>query len=216
MGAGYMVGNIPWLVFRVNCITHRKNPLWDACTFSSSGLNGHEGPHTGLKTIEREADYINLLRRAGFKVRDVVLNSYDGMVNIVQLEVDGAQKTAAHYGKLAGMTMLSSLNTDTPPKYVIVVGPDIDPYDWNDVMWAVGTRTSPVVDFVMVEKGRSFPDAGALLSKSMIGAMSVGGEQVVIDATIKVPERWERFPPRSDPSAWERRAIDRIRKKLSS
>jgi 3-polyprenyl-4-hydroxybenzoate decarboxylase len=211
---GYMIGQIPWAVFRVNCITHRRNPVWDACTFSSSGLNGHEGPHTGLKTMEREADYINLLRQAGFKVKDVVLNSYDGMVNVIQLAVDGAQKTSAHYGKLAGMTMLASLNTDTPPKYIYIVGPDIDPYDWNDVMWAVGTRTAALTDFVMVEKGRSFPDAGSLLQKTMLGAMSAGGEQVVIDATIKIPERWEKFPPRSDPSAWERQAVERIRQKL--
>jgi hypothetical protein len=66
----------------------------------------------------------------------------------------------------------------------------------------------------MVEKGRSFPDAGSLLQKTMLGAMSAGGEQVVIDATIKIPERWEKFPPRSDPSAWERQAVERIRQKL--
>jgi 3-polyprenyl-4-hydroxybenzoate decarboxylase len=213
---GYMIGQVPWTVFRVNCITHRKNPLWDACTFSSSGMNGHEGPHTALKTTEREADYINLLRKTGFNVKNVVMNTYDGMVNVIQLGgEERAQKTAAHYGKLAGMTMLASLNTDTPPKYIIVVDPDIDPYDWTDVMWAVGTRSVPMTDFVMVEKGRSFPDAGSLLKNTMLGAMALGGEQIVIDATMKIPERWEKFPPRSDPSAWERAAIERMRRKLA-
>jgi len=206
---GYMIGNVPWPALRVKCITHRRDPWWSATTFSSSGLNGHEGPHTGLKTLEREVDYINFLRKAGFRVKDVVMNAYDGCVNVIQMEIDGAQKPSAHYGKLAGMTFLSNLATDTPPKYVIVVGPDIDPYDYTDVMWALSTRTMPLSDMVAIEKGRGAPDAGAFLARGLSY-----GEQLIIDGLIKIPERWDNFPPRTDPADWERAAIERMKRKV--
>ena len=207
---GYMMGGVSWPVFRVKCITHRKDPWWTPATFSSSGLNGHEGPHSGLKTLEREVDYINYLRASGFQVKDIVTNAYDGCVNIIQMEIDGAEKPSAHYGKLAAMTLLSNLATDTPPKYVIVVGPDIDPYDYTDVMWALSTRTMPISDSVALERGRGAADVGVLLNR----LVSNYGEQLIIDAMIKIPERWESFPPRSDPADWERAAIKRMEAKI--
>ena len=39
---------------------------------------------------------------------------------------------------------------------------------------------------------------------------------LVIDATIPVPERFDTFPPRTEPPSWENDAIERMRKKLSA
>ncbi|MDO8465787.1 MAG: UbiD family decarboxylase, partial [Gallionella sp.] len=58
IASGYMFGGEKCPIFRVKCITHRKDPWWDSTTFSSSGsssgpiaggFGNHEGPHTGLQ-----------------------------------------------------------------------------------------------------------------------------------------------------------------------
>jgi hypothetical protein len=46
------------------------------------------------------------------------------------------------------------------------------------------------------------------------GQLEIAGEQVMIDALIKVPERHDAWPPRSEPPDWERAAIKRIKEKL--
>ncbi len=40
------------------------------------------------------------------------------------------------------------------------------------------------------------------------------GEQVMIDGTIKVPERFETFPPRAEPLGWEKAAVADMRRRL--
>ena len=40
------------------------------------------------------------------------------------------------------------------------------------------------------------------------------GEQIRIDATIKVPERYDHYAPRSDPAEWEKEAVQRMKKLL--
>jgi len=40
------------------------------------------------------------------------------------------------------------------------------------------------------------------------------GEQVVIDATIPVPERYSGWRPRSDPPEWERKALKVMKEKI--
>jgi hypothetical protein len=37
---------------------------------------------------------------------------------------------------------------------------------------------------------------------------------MVIDATIPVPERFDTFPPRTEPPAWENKVIEQMKKKI--
>lgn len=213
IASGYIFGGETCPIFKVKCITHRKNPLWGCLTWSSSGLNGHYGPHTGLfQTFELEA--INFLRGLGFKVKNVV-GLLDGEVGVIQLEVDGFDKPP-HYGKQVAMALRGCPSTQAGPhsKYVIVVGPDIDPYDFKDVMWALGTRTMPISDSICIEKGLSqWGDPGAYAGP--LGWRTFG-EQVMIDALIKVPERYDTWPPRSEPVEWEKEAIKRMQEKIDT
>ena len=98
-----------------------------------------------------------------------------------------------------------------PTKYLIVVGPDINPYDFSDVMWALGTRTQPVSDSIVIEKGLSgWGDPAGIPGPMGVKAY---GEQVMIDALIKVPERYETWPPRAEPVEWEQEAIKRMKER---
>lgn len=70
----------------------------------------------------------------------------------------------------------------------------------------------PVSDSIMIEKGLcmwgdpgGWPDA--------LGWKAFG-EQIRIDATIKVPERYDSWPPRTDPVEWEKAAIGRMKGKV--
>lgn len=222
IASGYMFGGEACPIFVVKCITHRKDPWWDATTFSSSGSSfglgnigvSHEGPHMGLAFLGWEAPAINFLRGTGYKVRDVVISHGGREVVVVQLEVDGALKPYPHYGKEVLMAFHGNPGGSIGrlTKYLIVVGPDINPYDLNDVMWAMATRSMPVSDSIVIEKGLGeWGDPSA--ATGPLGWKTYG-EQVMIDALIKVPERYDKYPPRSEPLEWEKEAVERIKEKL--
>ncbi len=92
------------------------------------------------------------------------------------------------------------------------MGPDINPYDFNDVMWAVGTRTRPVSDSVIIKNGLATWGDPEGIPNSL--GWKTYGEQVIIDALIKVPERHDSFPPRAEPTEWEKDAVQKIAAKL--
>lgn len=223
IASGYMFGSEKCPIFDVKCITHRKNPSWDAVTFSSSGssvsfdssgIGSHEGPHTGLQFLNCEPDAINFLRSLGFKIKDVVMVGGSREVVVVQLEVDGSLKPYPHYGMQVLMALHGNpaFTIGPPTKYLIVVGPDINPYDFTDVMWALGTRSMPVSDSILIEKGLAgWGDPGALANPL---GWKVYGEQIMIDALIKVPERHDKFPPRAEPLEWEREALKKMQNRL--
>ncbi len=223
IASGYLFGGERCPVFKVKCITHQKNPWWDATTFSSSGSSvvlgeeasgSHEGPHTGLQFLMCEAPAITFLRSIGFKVKDVVMIGGGREVVVVQLEVDGSAKPIPHYGKQVLMALHGNPAISVGPvtKYLIVVGPDINPYDFTDVMWALGTRTQPVSDTIVIQEGLSgWGDPSGIAS--YLGWKTYG-QQVMIDALIKVPERYPSYPPRAEPSEWEVEAIRQLRERL--
>lgn len=224
IASGYIFGSEACPKFRVRCISHRKNPWWDATTFSSSGSSfdsepgtlgtSHEGPHFGFLALSQEVPAINFLRDNGFKVKDIVKLGGGREVVVVQLEVDGADKPYPHYGKQVLMALHGNQGGSIGrlTKYLIVVGPDINPYDFNDVMWALGTRSMPVSDSIIIEKGLAeWGDPSAY--RGPLGWKTYG-EQIMIDGLIKVPERYDDWPPRAEPTEWEKEAVRRIKKKL--
>jgi hypothetical protein len=71
----------------------------------------------------------------------------------------------------------------------------------------------PISSSITVKK--DFSGIGAMLGFRNAGrGPEPQAEQIVIDATTPVPERYDSWRPRSEPSEWEKQAIDRIRKKL--
>ncbi|MBI4447079.1 MAG: UbiD family decarboxylase [Acidobacteria bacterium] len=206
---GHLTGGDMMPIFRIKCITHRKNPLW-MTTWSGSGLN-HAGPHTAFADLFFEAEAINYLRHNDYMVQDLV--AYDMETIIVQTSVDGAEKSP-HYGK----TLLSALYAcphryiGNSNKYYIAVGPDINPYDLRDVIWALGTRVQPVSDSIIIQDGLcAWGDPSGL--PGPLGWRTYG-QQMLIDALIKVPERRQEWDPRTEPVSWEKRVVEKMRQKL--
>ena len=197
---GFVWGEALWPLFRVKCITHRKDPLWTAATFSSMGHQDHQGVHSGL-LIGVNADAINMLRKMGYKVKDVVTLAQ--WVMVIQLEVDGRDKPHPGYGEEVGRAVGA--------KYTIVVGPDIDPYNLEEVFWAVGMRAGR-------SEWRDYPPPPPSIPPipryGIFNDVTTDMGFLVIDATIPVPERFDTFVPRTEPPVWENEAIERMRKKI--
>ena len=211
VASGHVFGGEGCPILNVKCITHRKDPWW-TFTWSQSGLNGHEGVHTGLY-MGWEIEALNHLRACGYKVKDIAM-TWDFEVVVVQLEVDGMMKPYPYYGRSVLQALISGPSVLCGPcsKYLIAVGPDINPYDWSDVIWALGTRTMPASDSIIIEKGLcEWGDPGGLVGPL---GWKLYGEQMMIDATIKIPERYESFLPRSEPVKWEKEAVRQIREKI--
>lgn len=207
---GHLLGNHMMPVFRINCITHRKKPMW-MTTFSGSGFN-HEGPHTAFADLFFEVEALNYLRDNDYPVKDVV--SYDLETIIVQSEIDGQQKPP-HFGKqlLNALYACPHGYIGNGSKYYIAVGPDIDPYNLRDVIWALGTRAQPVSDSIVITEGLcAWGDPSGL--PGPLGWRAYG-QQILIDALIKVPERRTEWEPRTEPRSWETAAIQRIKERLA-
>jgi 3-polyprenyl-4-hydroxybenzoate decarboxylase len=204
----YVTGGRVYTVFKANCITHRNKPYWSSNVSSVDGMNGHEGSHVALSALNLEVEALSFLRSAGFKVKDVALLVGPGMT-VVQLEVDGAGKPYPYYGKKVGMA-LAAYGVHIASPYTVVVGPDIDPHDAMDVLWAITMLAAPISDSILLDN--DLPGLASELGTRV--GIRPRGERVIIDATIPVPERYDHWSPRSDPADWERVAIKRMKDKL--
>jgi 3-polyprenyl-4-hydroxybenzoate decarboxylase len=208
---GFVLGDMPYTIFRVRCITCRRDALWAGNLSSVGGLHGNEGTHSALALLNLEVEALNYLRGLGFLVQDVVLLAGPFMT-VIQLTVDGKAKPHSHYGQEVGAA-LSSYGVHVASPYIIVVGPDIDPHDAAQVAWTIAMRSAPLSDTTAVRK--DFPGIDAMLGfRSGDRGTAPRAEQVVIDATTPVPERYDGWRPRTEPPDWEREAIERIREKL--
>ena len=66
-------------------------------------------------------------------------------------------------------------------KYCIVVDDDVNPYDLNDVWWALATRSKPDTGIFMVPSARGFPRDPYNLHQTKVG----------VDATVPLSAREE-------------------------
>jgi UbiD family decarboxylase len=135
-------------------------------------------------------------------------------MTVIQLTVDGKAKPHPHYGQEVGAA-LSSYGVHKASPYIIVVGPDIDPHDAAQVAWTVAMRAAPLSSTTATRK--DFPGIDAMLGfRNESRGAEPQAEQVILDATTPVPERYDGWRPRTEPPDWEREAIERIREKLGT
>ena len=112
---------------------------------------------------------------------------------VVQLNVDGANKPHPEFGKYVLHAVWGAAGRwARTAKLVIVVGPDVDPYDWQQIEWAIMTRVQPLSDTIINRSGQAFVLDLSPTKTGQGGAST--SEQMGIDATIKVPERHTEYP----------------------
>jgi UbiD family decarboxylase len=111
---------------------------------------------------------------------------------VIQLSVDGAAKPHPEFGKYVLHAVWGAAGRwPRTAKILVVVGPDVNPYDIAAVEWAVQTRVQPCSDIIMNRSGQAFVlDPSAPKGPQGFPTTS---EQMGIDATIKIPERFRDY-----------------------
>ncbi|MCH8023055.1 MAG: UbiD family decarboxylase, partial [Thaumarchaeota archaeon] len=137
MGYAEEVSVLP--VFKVKCITHRRNPLLQSC------MSVHTYSETQVIQSLQGVSWYNQMRKAvvGFRDLNIVMESR------CYLAVVQVRKRMPGWGKQALYTILSSGFAMATVNVVMVVDEDIDIYDWKDILFALGTRVDPDLDVVM-------------------------------------------------------------------
>jgi 2,5-furandicarboxylate decarboxylase 1 len=162
----------PRPVIQVTAVTYRDDPIYHTILPASM-------EHLLMGGLMREATLLNMVEQIVPTVKAVHLTPggscrYHAVVSIEQTQ-KGEAKNA----------ILAALNSSQEVKRVIVVDPDIDIFDPNDVEWAMATRMQADRDLVIVP--------GTLASKLDPSTEDGVGARLGIDATIPVGCDRERF-----------------------
>lgn len=197
-------------VTKIKCITHRKNPFWHP---TRSFIPPYDHGYLQLLTVESET--LSHLRKQFPLIKDVAVHpSFGGRGTfyVIQLSVDGNDKPYPWFGHQVIHAVWGSPGKyGAAAKYVFVVGPDINPYDANEVIWALNTRVQPKSDTIFNEKGQVHAfDPSAPITQQGNTLIS---EQMGIDATFKVPERFEKL--HSVPARPSEEDLEKIKKKIA-
>ncbi len=181
-------------IVRVKCITHRKNPIWHATMEMVPPFD-----HNYIALLPVEGEVLSDLRKKIPEVHDVAVTP--NMCYIVQLSVDGASKPHNEFGKYVLHAVWGSAGRwGRTAKLVVVVGPDVDPYDLKQVEWAIMTRWQPAKDSILQPNGIPMILDPSCEKSAQFGAFR--SDQMGIDATIKIPERFSEYPEvsKADPA----------------
>jgi 4-hydroxy-3-polyprenylbenzoate decarboxylase len=184
---GYMAVDVmDRLVFKVKCVTYRRNPV-----FTSITCHMPPSEHSVIRRVGYESNYYKFLK-------------YDcnipGILDVAFPESSGASevciiKLKKLHPSHAWQALYAAAAYDPrEAKICIAVDEDIDPHDLESVVWALSFRMQPHRD-VRIVAGRAphldlsayRPDAPKE-EKTYPGG--VGSSAILIDATMKWP-----YPP---------------------
>lgn len=135
-------------VIKVTAVTHRKKPIMQTCI-------GPSEEHVNLAGIPTEASIIDMVERAmPGRLQNVYLTSSGGgkYMAVIQFKKhepsdEGRQRQAA----IIAFTAFAEL------KHIIVVDEDVDPFDMDDVLWAMNTRFQGDLDTIFIPGVRCHP-----------------------------------------------------------
>jgi 4-hydroxy-3-polyprenylbenzoate decarboxylase len=135
-------------IIKVKAVTHRQNPILQT-------VIGPSEEHVNLAGIPTEASILQMVERAmPGRLLNVYAHSSGGGKYMAVLQFkksipsdEGRQRQAA----LLAFSAFSEL------KHVILVDEDVDPFDSNDVLWALNTRYQGDVSTVFIPGVRCHP-----------------------------------------------------------
>ncbi|KAH0044200.1 UbiD-domain-containing protein, partial [Aureobasidium melanogenum] len=171
----------PWPKYTVNAITHRDDAILPV---SACGRLTDE-THTMIGPLAA-ASIRQLCQEAGLPVADTMSN-FESQVTWVALKIDTAKLREMkvkpkEFAKRVGDLIFNDKVGYTIHRLVLV-GDDINVYDFKDVMWAFCTRCRPGDDEVFFDDVKAFP----LIPYNSHGSFNpVKGGKVVSDALLPV------------------------------
>jgi 4-hydroxy-3-polyprenylbenzoate decarboxylase len=135
-------------VIKVKAVTHRRNPIMQTCI-------GPSEEHVNMAGIPTEASILQMVEKAmPGRLLNVYAHSSGGGKYMAVLQFkksvpsdEGRERQAA----LLAFSAFSEL------KHVILVDEDVDPFDSNDVLWALNTRYQGDIDTIFIPGVRCHP-----------------------------------------------------------
>lgn len=156
---------------RVKAVTRRKDPIIFENLYLGkpwTELDIFMGPITSV-TIGKQ------LKRMAPEVVSVNANYAHGLGVIIS-----TRSRLAGYGKIVAAKLLATPHGLLYPKLIIVVDDDIDPFNLDEVMWALVTRFRPERDLVLIPNAPGSTLDPASLERGLATRM-------ILDATKPLP-----------------------------
>jgi UbiD family decarboxylase len=199
--AGYMGegGNNP--LFEVTCVTHRRNPIYQAFL---SQMPPSES--SCIKSLGREMEVRRHLKdNLGIPVTDVCLTESGSATAIIIISI----KKQNRFQPLKAMMGVWSMNAGIG-KITIVVDDDINIRDPFQVDWALAFRMQPALDIRIVRETDpiTLDPSQPLKDGHKVDPPDQVSSKVGIDATRKHPYPAPSVPPKED--------LERVARKWAS
>ncbi len=166
----------PFPIFRVTCITHRRNPIYLTTT---TGRPPREDATMGL-ALNRI--FLPLLRQHFPEIVDFHLPMEACSYRIAVLSI---KKEYPGHAKRVMMGIWGVLKQFLYVKWIIVVDHDIDVRKWEDVIWAISTQVDPARDTTTLS---NTPIDYLDFASPQTGL----GSKMGIDATTKIGSETDR------------------------
>lgn len=143
---GGAVAEVP--VIKVKAVTHRTNPIMQT-------VIGPSEEHVSMAGIPTEASILQMVEKAmPGRLLNVYAHSSGGGKFMAVLQFKKSQPSDEGRQRQAALLAFSAF---PELKHVFLVDEDVDPFDTNDVMWALTTRYQGDVDTVFIPGVRCHP-----------------------------------------------------------
>jgi 4-hydroxy-3-polyprenylbenzoate decarboxylase/2,5-furandicarboxylate decarboxylase 1 len=168
---GYYTPGSKKPVARIKAITHRDNAYFQALLTGVPPTENHI-----LKQLPYEASYFAMLKAQHPTLTDVAFPASGGVAFYVIMSM------RQRYAGEARHAILTTIASSQRPKVVVVVDPDIDVRNPDQVEWAIAFRSQPARDVIIIN---DLP--GGTLDPSIDGSIPLDrrvGSAMGIDATF--------------------------------
>jgi 4-hydroxy-3-polyprenylbenzoate decarboxylase len=184
------VENFP--VFTVEAMSMRKDPIYHS---TYTGRPPDEPSVLGLALNEV---FIPILQKQFPEIIDFYLPAEGCSYRVAIVSI---KKQYPGHAKRVMMGVWSFLRQFMYTKFVIVVDDDIDARNWEDVIWAISTRTDPIRDITLI-------DNTPIDYLDFASPVSGLGSKMGLDATSKLPGETTR--EWGEPIKMSAEVVDRI------
>ena len=158
-------------VFTIETMTMRKDPIYH------STYTGRPPDEPAILGLALNEVFIPILQKQYPEITDFYLPSEGCSYRVAIVSM---KKQYPGHAKRVMMGVWSFLRQFMYTKFVIVVDDDIDPRQWEDVIWAISTRVDPARDITIVEN----TPIDYLDFASPVSGL---GSKMGLDATNKLP-----------------------------
>ncbi|MDR3270612.1 MAG: UbiD family decarboxylase [Peptococcaceae bacterium] len=135
-------------LIKVKAVTHRRNPIMQTCI-------GPSEEHVNMAGIPTEASILQMVEKAmPGRLLNVYAHSAGGGKYMAVLQFKKSQPSDEGRQRQAALLAFSAFSE---LKHVILVDEDVDPFDSNDVLWALNTRYQGDVDTIFIPGVRCHP-----------------------------------------------------------